>query len=345
MSRSREAAPPPAAAAAPAPAPAPAPAGAPAPAPALSAIVVAYESEALVERCLRALAPAAGTRALEVLVVDNGSADGTAARAEAVLAAPGAPPGTVIRLGANRGFAAAANAGAARARGRLLVFVNTDAFPDPGALETVAALFDADAPGGEERREERAALAPGDVALASGVLVYPDGRRQRTAPELPRRRPLPEGPVDVSHLRGACLVASAAAFRALGGFDERFFFYLEETDLCLRARAAGLRVVLHPGARVVHLGGATAARFAAQARVERDTGRALLRAKHALGPPAPVAALADGLGALGRAAGAAAATAATLGLVPALRRRAADALYVCAWHLRGRPDGWGLKRG
>jgi GT2 family glycosyltransferase len=302
-------------------------AGGAAPAPELSAIVVAYESEALVERCLRALAPAAGGRALEVLVMDNGSSDATVARAEAVLAAPGAPAGAVVRLGANRGFAAAANAGAARARGRLLVFVNTDAFPDPGALDTVAALFDAGADAA--RAHASAAPGPGAVALASGVLVYPDGRRQRTAPELPRRRPLPDGPTDVSHLRGACLVASAAAFRALGGFDERFFFYLEETDLCLRARAAGLRVVLHPGARVVHLGGATAARFAAQARVERDAGRALLRAKHALGPPAPLAALADGLGALGRAAGAAA---------------AADALYVCAWHLRGRPEGWGLKQ-
>ncbi|HEV8325016.1 MAG TPA: glycosyltransferase [Myxococcota bacterium] len=305
----------------------------PAAPPDFTAIVVAYESEALMARCLGALAGAAQERTVEAIVVDNGSRDATVARAAAALDTPAwRGRGAIVPLGRNRGFAAAANAGAARARGRLLVFVNTDAFAAPGALDQVAAAIEAPAP-----------PSSGRVALASPQLYHPDGRRQRTAPEWPPRRAPPQEPVDVAHLRGAFLAVAADAFAALGGFDERFFFYLEETDLCLRAHGQGWRVLLVPGARVVHLGGATANRWRGRARVEHAAGRALLARKHGLVAPGALGALADVGRTLGQALGAGAAAVLTLGLVPSLRARAAAALWVAAWRLRGRPDGWGLR--
>jgi GT2 family glycosyltransferase len=205
-------------------------------------VVVTYRSAALLPSCLGPL-PAG----LPIVVVDNASDDGSAA----VGARLGA---RVVRNTANRGFAAAANQGAAIGSAPIIVFLNPDAHLSPGDLSRLVQPFD-----------NRA------VGVAGASLRYDDGRPQqswwpipspgliwRQAFGLHRLRPLhPDERGDVPSVVGACMAIRRVAFDELGGFDEQFWLYGEETEFCRRARDAGWRVQLVAGAVAVHAGGAS----------------------------------------------------------------------------------------
>ncbi len=200
--------------------------------------------------CLRAIAAHPPALPVEVIVVDDGSSDDTAT----LLAQVGGLH--LHTMPANAGFIAACNAGAAQARGRLLVFLNNDTVPQPGWLDAMAATF-------ETHR---------DVGLVGAQLLYPDGRLQESGAMLLRdgrgesrgRFADPEHPVlryaaEVDYCSGAALMIERARFDALGGFDARYApAYYEDTDLAFRIRAQGLRVLVQPDARVVHIEGASA---------------------------------------------------------------------------------------
>ena len=200
--------------------------------------------------CLRALAAHPPTTPFEVIVVDDASPDDTA-----VLL----PQVTGIRhhrRATNGGFVAACNDGAALARGAYLVLLNNDTIPQPGWLEALLATF---------RDEPR-------VGLAGAHLLYPDGRLQeaggvvfsdgsawnygrRCAADDPRYAYLR----DCDYASGAAIALPRALFQQLGGFDTRYApGYYEDTDLAFAVREAGLRVVVQPAARVVHVEGGTA---------------------------------------------------------------------------------------
>lgn len=227
--------------------------------PDVSAIVVAYRCAAFLPSCLDALDAAAGALSLERIVVDNGSHDGTAA---AVAARGGI---RVLVNEVNRGFAAAANQGARPAGGRFVLFLNPDARPAAGSLPLLVAAL-------EERKQ---------AGLASPRLLFPDGRPQPSAwlePSLatlafealllrnlrPGSRldhlasPEGGGPIEVPVVAGTCLLVRRSRFDQVGGFDEGFFLYHEDWDLCLRARRAGWSSLLVPAATAVHERGAFA---------------------------------------------------------------------------------------
>lgn len=227
--------------------------------PDVSVVVVGYRAAALLPGCLDSLDAAGGELALERIVVDNASGDETAAVVGA------RPQVRLLANAANRGFAAAANQGAREARGRLLLFLNPDARPAPASLAAlVSALEAADRAG-----------------LAGPRLAWPDGRPQPSAwpaPSLatlafealllrnlwPRSQldhlaaPVDGPPLAVPCLSGACLLARRPCFDSLGGFDEGFFLYHEDWDLCLRARDAGWSCLLVPSAEAVHERGTSA---------------------------------------------------------------------------------------
>ena len=225
-------------------------------APDLTVVVVAYRSAAHLPACLASVAASADGLTRETIVVDNASGDGTPDLVRAR-----APEARLIVNESNRGFAAAVNQAARMAGGRHLLLLNPDARPLPGCISRLAAELDAHA----------------EIALAGPQLLDPDGALQPSAwpaPGLlslaydalllhnlmPRSRlrlvSAPgRDPVDVECLSGACLLVRRSAFEALGGLDERFFIYYEDTDLALRARAAGYRVRLVPAATAVHLVG------------------------------------------------------------------------------------------
>ena len=197
----------------------------------------------------------------EVVVVDNGSADGSV---EALLGAD--PDVRVVRPGRNLGYGAGANRGASAcgAGAAYLLVCNADVDLEPGAVESMAAVLDADArlaivgprienPDGSLYPSARTFPALGDaLGHAALGLMAPRNRFTR------RYRMLDwdhSAPAEVDWVSGACMLARRSAFDELGGFDEAYFMYLEDVDLCWRARRAGWRVAYQPGARVVHAQG------------------------------------------------------------------------------------------
>jgi N-acetylglucosaminyl-diphospho-decaprenol L-rhamnosyltransferase len=207
----------------------------------------------------------------EVVVVDNASTDGSA---EAVRARH--PRARLIANPENVGFARACNQGFRASAAPLVLFLNPDAELEPGALSTLARVLD-----------ERP-----DVGLVGPRIRFPDGTIQvSTGPDLSllaelrlrrlvlacrRRERWALERAEASHGRehepdwisGACILARRTTLEALSGFDERFFLYEEDADLCRRARAAGWKVVFTPSAEVRHGLGRSMARAANRSALE-----------------------------------------------------------------------------
>jgi len=227
----------------------------------ISAIVVSHNGEGLLERCLASLEDPG--MELETIVVDNASTDGSRALVERRF-----PGVTLLPQVSNLGFGAAVNLAAERAAGDALLLLNQDAWLEPDALERLAARLGSD----------------GGIGLVAPRLRYPDGRPQfgwsparSVAGEALQRffngrersawvhrgaaRALARvaGPIWYT---GACLLLRAEAFRAVGGFDQRFFLYFEDADLCVRLEEAGWRLVQEDQALVTHAGGFRKAKVA-----------------------------------------------------------------------------------
>jgi len=225
-----------------------------------SAVVVSFNTRDLLARCLESLVADTPADMLELVVVDNASADGSADMVRARF-----PQARLAANAVNRGFAAAVNQGCALASGDCLVLMNPDAVVQGGAIPCALAFL-------ERPENARVGLCGGRILNAEGrpepsARRFPTaGRKLFTLSGLAARRPdsswaadIPPGdaPRDVDWVPGTFSVIRGAMIREIGLFDERFFMYYEETDLCLRARRAGWRVVFLPGAEVVHVGGAS----------------------------------------------------------------------------------------
>ena len=233
--------------------------------PQVSVVIVTHDSAHDIEACLESHAHQKGVPSLDVVVVDNGSRDGTPALVRRRF------PRVKVVEQENRGFGAGNNRGVREARGDVLVFVNPDTDPQPGF---VAALTAAVAPG-------QAATAQVALKREPGILNTAGHRLHFTGYGLLRdyRRPLwPAGqPRAVQGVSGAAFAIAREDFLRLGGFDEDFFLYAEDTELSWRMQRAGVRVVLATGAVVLHdyEPGLTAAKLG-----RLETGRLLLLRKH-----------------------------------------------------------------
>lgn len=206
--------------------------------PEISVIIVTYHSADVIGPCLDSVAEA-GVLSREVFVVDNASADGTA---EIVRARQ--PAVRLIANAENRGFAAANNQAIPLCRGRYLFFLNPDAELSGGCLETAVRYMD------ENPR----------IGLAGTKVVNPDGSMQETislrypgekhaADEL---KGLPGG---IACVLGASMIARAELVREIGGFDEDYFLYGEDQELCLQVRRRGYEIGYIAEATVRHIGG------------------------------------------------------------------------------------------
>jgi N-acetylglucosaminyl-diphospho-decaprenol L-rhamnosyltransferase len=239
----------------------------------LSVIVVSWNVRDLLRRCLQSVvaAPASGeggaarTPNLEILVVDNASADGSAAMVRAEF-----PMVNVIANDQNRGFTAANNQGLAASRGRSLLLLNPDAELVGNALAEMVDCLEAHPEAGvvgpqllypdgsvQSSRRRFPTLA---TALVESTVVqewWRDNRILRRyymldSPSSPLSPPAPDEPQPVDWLVGACLLVRRAAYEQVGGLDEGFFMYSEELDWCRRIKGAGWEVLYLPTARVIH---------------------------------------------------------------------------------------------
>ncbi len=216
-------------------------------APRVSVVIPVYNHLDATLICLRSLAATKNHIAHEIIVVDDGSSDETAQRL------PGIEGLRYQRNARNLGFIGACNAGAAAARGEFVVFLNNDTAVQDHWLDALIGTF----------------AQHGNVGLVGAKLVYPDGRLQEAGgivfsdgsgwnygrfddPAKPEYNFVRE----VDYCSGAAIALPAELFRGFGGFDPHYApAYYEDTDLAMKVRQAGLRVLYQPAAVVVHYEG------------------------------------------------------------------------------------------
>jgi GT2 family glycosyltransferase/SAM-dependent methyltransferase len=214
--------------------------------PAVSVIIPTFGQVDYTLRCLASLSRTPPRLPMEIIVVDDASGDPRVEELRAV---------TNLRLVVRRqnlGFLRSCNDAARLARGGLLMFLNNDTVVMPGAIDTLAEL-----------------AARPDVGLAGARLMYPDGTQQeaggivwsdgsawnyghRDDPDKPEYNYVR----DADYVSGAAIMLRRGVWEQVGGFDDHFApAYCEDSDLAFRLRAAGLRVLYHPEAVVIHYEG------------------------------------------------------------------------------------------
>jgi len=214
----------------------------------ISVVVVNWNRKELLRACLASLARQTGV-SLEIIVVDNGSSDGSADLAEREFGAQ------VIRNPENRGFCAANNQGIAVARGEFIALLNNDAEAEPGWL---AALHRVCSRGPDIGMAASKVLVWEDPQRIDkvGHLIFPDGQnRGRGSGALDRGQYDREE--EVLWPDGSAALYRKEMLDQIGGFDEDFFAYGDDAELGLRARIAGWKCIYTPEAAVRHHRGST----------------------------------------------------------------------------------------
>jgi GT2 family glycosyltransferase len=234
--------------------------------PDITVIVVTWNARDHIDACLSAVLGAGGAGVdLELLVVDNGSTDGTPEHVEAAY-----PSAQVVRSGRNGGMAAGNNLGMQRAAGRAFLLLNSDAFLHAGALRILVDRLDGELDG------TVAAVAPAlrnvDGSVQRSVRGFPTSWRYATEFFYLRRLAQSSrmlnafygGGLDTTMPRtidwatGACLLVPRSAVDDVGLMDEAYFMYGEEVDWMARMRTVGRRVAWEPRAVATHVGGGSA---------------------------------------------------------------------------------------
>jgi GT2 family glycosyltransferase len=230
--------------------------------PDISVIIVSFNTCSLLRRCLQTLLKKSGAVYLEIIVLDNASNDDSADMVEREF-----PQINLIRSTENLGFAAANNLAFKQASGEFIILLNSDAFLTELALPLAlkfmrarpqAAIGGARLIGLDNSWQPSARMFPSllnhFLNLSGLAHKYPKsnffGRFDRTYTN-------PNLAAEVDWVPGAFSIIRSDVFAQLGGFDERFFLYYEEVDLCLRAKQAGFEVWYWSDVFVVHIGGAS----------------------------------------------------------------------------------------
>jgi GT2 family glycosyltransferase len=223
----------------------------------LSIVIVSFNARLDLERCLASLSGNPPVVAHEIVVVDNGSTDGSPA------AVRHWPAVQLIELADNRGFAAATNVGIRATSGTNLLLLNSDTVVPPGALDAlVAELWS---------RTDTAVVGPrlidgaGRAELSFGRMLSPlnELRRRRLVHAYKRHEAAASQRIEeMTHqeqwpdwVSGACLLVRRSDAEAVGLLDERYFMYTEDVDFCAAIRARGRRIFFTPAVEIVHLRG------------------------------------------------------------------------------------------
>jgi N-acetylglucosaminyl-diphospho-decaprenol L-rhamnosyltransferase len=227
---------------------------------AVDVVVVSYNSRAHLHECV---APLAGAPGVNVFVVDSASSDDCLQTISDL-------PVTTIPLTVNRGFGHGCNVGWRRGEAPLVLFLNPDGILEPDALTRLAGAFD-DGP---------------EVGLAAPRIIDADGSLDHSLRQFPRLRTtyaqalflhrifpharwtdevirdprVYEVPGTAEWVSGACMLVRRDVLERLGGFDDDFFLYSEDIDICRRIHDLGFDVRYEPSAVAVHEGGASAPR-------------------------------------------------------------------------------------
>jgi GT2 family glycosyltransferase len=225
--------------------------------PEVSIIIVNWNTEQLLNRCLQSVASARTRLALEAIVVDNGSADGSVEICHKLF-----PEVRLIENTTNMGFVQASNQGILASKARFVLLLNSDTILLFDSLEKMIKPMRSDP----------------SIGIVGCRLIHPDGSYQPSCmnyptlqrvfvarlliykflPRLPRiamEPPYILSQTECDWVVGACMLIRKRAIETAGLFDPNILMYSEEMELCYRIKAAGWRIVCEPNAKVVHVGG------------------------------------------------------------------------------------------
>jgi GT2 family glycosyltransferase len=249
----------------------------------VSVAIVNYNAEVELARCLDSLFASVGLVAFEVIVADNASTDGSVSMLETRF-----PRVRLFRSEENVGFARASNLCWRESRSSLVLFLNSDTLVPSDALARLVAIA--------KRRPEVGVVGPrlryedGAVQMSVGKTLGLGSeivQKLRNAGYRRGKGPFRRG-VEKEYARehavdwvsGACLLTRRDLLETVSGFDENFFMYSEDVDLCLRIRALGAEVLFTPDVEVVHLLGRSAARNRERVLYESHRSRLYFYQKH-----------------------------------------------------------------
>jgi Predicted glycosyltransferases len=221
----------------------------------ISVIIVNWNTKDLLRNCLNSLSKTVHNLIFEVIVIDNASSDGSVAMLESEFP-------SVIRIvnTENKGFGAANNQALAIMKGKYALLLNTDTVLMPEAVNKLWNFCEANDKAGivcgqllnaDGSKQNSIASFPGLLTLAANTSLleylfpcwYPSKRYKHTSP------------IEVDSAIGACMMIRKKALDEAGAFDERYFFFFEETDLAYTMRLKGWKIYHVPDAFIYHLQG------------------------------------------------------------------------------------------
>ena len=226
----------------------------------VSIVILNYNTSELLGECLRSLYQFPETRTYEIIVVDNGSLDSSCDHIRSNF-----PDVKIIRNEKNIGFSRGNNTGALAARGSFVLFLNSDTLFTGNCIAPLAELLhdhpDVGAVG------PKLLNADGSLQLSCGSLPnlfvelwdkvrYSLHRRGGKSIRLLYDR-FHRRTRETGWITGACMMVRSDTFRSLGGFDENYFMYFEDKDLCRRLKKSCWKIMYFPSTAIVHLLGGT----------------------------------------------------------------------------------------
>jgi len=309
----------------------------------LSIVIVNWNTKDLLPQCLKSFDQASDRLKMEVFVVDNGSVDRSVE-----LVREKFPEVIVIQNPMNLGFAKANNQAMKRSKGKYILLLNPDTQVKEGAVENLTHFMDAHP----------------EVGIAGAKLLNSDGSKQNSIANFPslatellnksflrwffpktflgKERNISE-PIEVDSIIGACMMVRREAMEQVGLLDEDYFLFLEETDWCYRMKKAGWKVYHVPQAEVYHFQGKSAEKDKKRAKVEYYRSRYQYFKKHK-GNVQWLVLLIGLLIKLGfEFLSMVIACILTCFAVKKWRNKFLNYAYLLWWHLKGCPEGIGLK--
>lgn len=239
----------------------------------VSVIIVNHNGADFTTECVSSLRRCSRQRDYEVIVVDNGSRPDERRKLTSGLSSC-----RIMQERENMGYGRANNAAASEAKGEFLFFVNNDTIFTEDVLKPLVACL---------RENRRAGLAGPALANSDGTFQLSFGRfpslwnEWRTRQEMrrlvcaPRGGTAPQAERSIEWLSGAALMVRAELFRTLGGFDDSYFMYFEDVDLCYRASRAGYGIHYLDAVTLIHHGGKSYEH--GEPRIEREYRRSQIR--------------------------------------------------------------------
>jgi len=309
----------------------------------LSILIVNWNTKALLIQCLKSVHLKMGNGEREVFVVDNGSVDGSVESVREKF-----PEVIVIQNPMNLGFAKANNQALSLSKGRYILLLNPDTQEREGAIETLRAFMDNHP----------------EAGVAGPQLLNSNGSKQNSIANFPslatellnksllrwffpkifpgKERNLSE-PIEVDSVIGACMMVRREAMEQVGLLDEDYFLFLEETDWCYRIKRAGWKIYHHPQAEIYHFQGKSAEKDKKRAKVEYYRSRYQYFKKHQGNAQWLILRIGLIIKLMVEFVLMGLANLLTFLTIKKWKRRFSVYAYLLWWHLKGCPEGMGLK--